>query len=161
MKVLAARWFGVLEQMSQLGISPAAENGDLLDDGGNTGRAGDLERFDQIRRLVIPIALDAAPGQQAPNISTAARARRPWTRPARFIIRRCGLVQSASGSGAGCSPTPEQTAGGDFRAWHSRRRAIGQPEFGPALAGFFLLAGQPVAQGVDQVVVGQLVVAEG
>ena len=39
------------------------------------------------------------------------------------------------------------------------RGAFRQPQLGPAPAGLPLLAGQPVPQRVDQVVVGQLVVA--
>ena len=39
------------------------------------------------------------------------------------------------------------------------RRTFGQPQLGPAPPGLPLLAGQPVPQGVDQVVVGELVVA--
>jgi len=38
------------------------------------------------------------------------------------------------------------------------RRAIGQQQFGPAPESSFLLAGEPVPQGRDQVVVRQLVV---
>ena len=38
------------------------------------------------------------------------------------------------------------------------RRAFRQPQLRPPSAGFPLLAGQPVPQGVDEIVVGQLVV---
>ena len=40
-----------------------------------------------------------------------------------------------------------------------RRRSFRQPQFRPSSPGFPLLAGQPVPQGVDQVIVGELVVA--
>ena len=39
------------------------------------------------------------------------------------------------------------------------RRPFRQPQFRTSTAGFPLLAGQPVPQGMDQIVVGQLVVA--
>ena len=38
------------------------------------------------------------------------------------------------------------------------RRAFRQPQFRPSSTGFPLLAGQPVPQRVDQVIVGELVV---
>ena len=41
------------------------------------------------------------------------------------------------------------------------RGPVGQPQLGPAPAGLPLLAGQPVAQRMDQVIVGELVVTLG
>ena len=41
-----------------------------------------------------------------------------------------------------------------------QRRAFRQPQLRPAPASFLLLAGQPVPQGVDQVIVSELVVCD-
>ncbi len=45
-----------------------------------------------------------------------------------------------------------------FSGFACHRAPFRQPQLGPSAAGFPLLSSQPVAQGVDEVVVGELVV---
>ena len=82
---------------------------------------------------------------------------RPCTRPARFIIRRCGSVQSCLFVSS--RMFAHSRADGRWRfsglAFHERR-PFRQPQFRPSSPGFPLLAGQPVPQGVDQVIVGRV-----
>ena len=83
----------------------------------------------------------------------------PCTRPARFIIRRCGSVQSFFFVSS--RMFAHSRADGRWRfsglAFHERR-PFRQPQFRPSSPGLPLLAGQPVSQGVDQIIVCESVV---
>ena len=84
---------------------------------------------------------------------------RPCTRPARFIILRCGSVQSFFLVSS--RMFAHSRADGRWRFSGlavPERGAFGQPQFRPSSTRLPLLAGQPVPQGVDQVIVRELVV---
>ena len=91
--------------------------------------------------------------------STAAIANRDrWNRLARCIIARWGSVQCRRSVSVRMPSHSRASAGAGSRAWRSRAaRSASRSSARPATR-LPLLAGQPVAQGVDQVIVCELVV---
>ena len=106
------------------------------------------------RRTAIPAR---TPALRRAKVRTPAT---PCTRPARFIILRCGSVQFfflVSTRMFAHSRSRWQMA--VLGLGVPERGAFRQPQFRPSSPGFPLLAGQPVPQRVDQIIVSQLVIA--
>ena len=74
----------------------------------------------------------------------------PCTRPARFIILRCGSVQSFFFVSSRMFAHSRATADGGSRAWRSRAPSVPPAAVRPSSPGFPLLAGQPVPQRVTR-----------
>ena len=92
----------------------------------------------------------------------APTARRPCTRPVRRIIRRWVSVHSRFIVSARMPVHSSSEGKWRFSGRAPQRScALGQPQLGPTPARFALLAGEPVAQRPDQVVVCKLVRAGG
>ena len=105
------------------------------------------------RRTAIPAR---TPAVRRAKVRTP---RTPCTRPARFIILRCGSVQSFFFVSS--RMFAHSKADGRCRfsglAFHDADRSASRSS-SPSSPGFPLLAGQPVPQGVNEVVMSELVV---
>ena len=104
-----------------------------------------------------------------PQSHSRSRIRSAPERPGHFPSGPHGSARpcaSSAATGYGSSPvpatppsdTPTTTADAGSRASPATGGPFRQPQLGPSAARFPLLARQPVAQGVDQVVVRELVV---
>ena len=106
----------------------------------------------------VPVGLDSTPAQQGDQGGRQAERPQAWTRPPAASSAAGARSSPCGGSGAGCSPTRHRRQVAVLGLGVPERRALGQPQLGPAPAGLALLAGQPVAERVDEVIVGELVV---
>ena len=111
-----------------------------------------------MRRLQGSIALKGAPGHQGDQDrqAQAPQAMHPPGPPHHPALRLSPVL--ATSQQPDVRPLQHRGQVAVLGLGVPERRAFRQPQFGPAAAGLPLLAGQPVPQRVDQVVVGELVV---